>query len=64
MAIYKLDEKVNLIKEISFNYEKEIQNIVEENIEILLGYKLIKSEFTIKNLGLIVFALIMSLNHL
>ena len=49
MAIYKLDEKVNLIKEISFNYEKEIQNIVEENIEILLGYKLIKSEFTIKN---------------
>lgn len=37
------------IKEKPFKLEKDIQKIVEANLESISGYKLIKSEFTIKN---------------
>lgn len=49
MAIYKLDKKLDFVKEISFKYEKEIQSLVENNLKSLLGYKLIKSEFSLNN---------------
>jgi predicted transport protein len=37
------------LKEKPFKLEKEIQKIVENNLEQVSGYQLIKSEFTIKN---------------
>ncbi|NMA74703.1 MAG: DUF91 domain-containing protein [Bacteroidales bacterium] len=37
------------LKEKPFKLEKDIQRIVEANLERILGYRFIKSEFTIKN---------------
>lgn len=33
MAIYKLVQRLEFVKEISFKYEKDIQNIVENNLQ-------------------------------
>lgn len=41
--------QLNSLKEKPFKLEKEIQKIVENNLEQVSGYQLIKSEFTIKN---------------
>lgn len=49
MANYSLEQKLNLIKEISFKYEKEMQKLVEENIKVLLSLKFIRSEFALNN---------------
>lgn len=37
------------LKEKPFKLEKEIQNVVENNLDAIFGYKFIKSEFMIKN---------------
>lgn len=37
------------LKEKPFKLEKEIQNLFEINLEILLNLKLVRSEFTIKS---------------
>ncbi|MEW6012611.1 MAG: hypothetical protein AB1602_04335, partial [Elusimicrobiota bacterium] len=51
MYVYSLnkDNKIEKIKEINFNYEREIQRICEDNIKDIFGLELVKSEFTIKN---------------
>ena len=50
MSIYTLNKgKVNLVKEKPFALEKEIQELFESNLQILLGLELVKSEFSIKN---------------
>ena len=41
--------QLNSLKEKPFKLEKDIQKIVENNLEQVSGYQLIKSEFTIKN---------------
>jgi predicted transport protein len=45
---YNINELVNL-KENSFKLEKDIQKVVESNLESIFGYKFIKSEFIIKS---------------
>lgn len=48
MSIYKIyTEQLTLIKEKPFKLEKEIQNIVEKNLQTLLGLDFIKTEFSI-----------------
>ena len=41
--------QLNSLKEKPFKLEKDIQKIVENNLEQVSGYQLTKSEFTIKN---------------
>ena len=50
MYFFKIiNNKLNHIKENPFNYEKEIQILTEENLEIIFGFEFVKSEFTIKD---------------
>lgn len=49
MPIYLQEKVLRLVKENSFKYEKEIQQIVENNLIVLLNLKCIKSEFSLKN---------------
>lgn len=42
-------EKLELIKELPFKLEKEIQKICEENLEVIFGFDFIKSEFSLHN---------------
>lgn len=46
-----IQQKNNLsvLKEKTFKLEKDIQNLFENNLEVITSFKLIKSEFTIKN---------------
>jgi len=50
MQIFKNNtQTLNTLREIPFKLEKEIQNLFEQNLEVLSGLKLVKSEFSIKN---------------
>ena len=50
MKLYNIEKKkVRLISVKPFKLEKEIQNIVEENITELFSLKLVRSEVTVKN---------------
>jgi len=51
MPIFKQEKnKLIQIKEKKFDLEKEIQNVTEENLETIFGYKLVRPEFTLHNL--------------
>jgi len=43
MSIYSVKERLELVKEKQFKYEKEIQRLVESNLKTLLNLKFIKS---------------------
>ncbi len=49
MAIYKIGQKIDYVKEIPFKYEKEIQRLTEVNLKVLLRLEFIKSEFSLNN---------------
>jgi predicted transport protein len=50
MKLYSLkDKKLNSISSQTFKLEREIQEIVEENLSVLFNLELVKSEFRIKN---------------
>jgi predicted transport protein len=50
MKIFQQNKNsLNSLKEKPFKLEKDIQKIVEHNLEQISGYQFIKSEFTIKN---------------
>ena len=50
MSIYRLKEpKIEYVEEQPFKIEKDIQSLCENNLEELLEYKLIKSEFSLEN---------------
>jgi len=50
MALYtKQSGKLKELKEKPFKLEKDIQNIFEQNLSTIMGFELIKSEFSIKN---------------
>ncbi|EFI16692.1 conserved hypothetical protein [Bacteroidetes oral taxon 274 str. F0058] len=49
MAIYSQEKSLRLIKENRFKYEKEIQQMVENNITTLLNLVFIKSEYSLNN---------------
>lgn len=49
MALYKLDKRLEQIKETSFKLEREIQKITESNLDIVLKLQFVKSEFSLNN---------------
>ncbi|MCL6106855.1 MAG: DUF5655 domain-containing protein [Actinobacteria bacterium] len=51
MAIFKIENQHLVpIKEMKFDLEKDIQKTTEENLEVVFGYALVRSEFTLNNL--------------
>lgn len=49
MALYKIGDKLEHIKESSFRLEKEIQKITEENLGTVLKLDFVRSEFSLNN---------------
>jgi predicted transport protein len=49
MAIYRIDKKLEYIKEKPFKLEKEIQELTEQNLKTILGLEFVKSEFALNN---------------
>ncbi|WP_325162590.1 DUF5655 domain-containing protein [Francisella philomiragia] len=49
MALFKIDKSLEYIKEKPFRLEKEIQLLTEDNIQIVFGLELVKSEFALNN---------------
>jgi predicted transport protein len=47
MAIYKLQQRLNFIKELPFKFEKDIQTLIEKNLKSLLHLDFIRSEFAL-----------------
>jgi len=47
MAIYKLGQRLDFIKEIPFKFEKDIQTLVEKNLKSLLHLDFVRSEFAL-----------------
>lgn len=47
MPIYKLNQKLSIIKEEPFKFEKELQSLVEENLTTLVHLDFICSEFSL-----------------
>ncbi len=49
MALYKIDQKLEYIKEKPFKLEKEIQELTERNLNHIFGLDFVKSEFALNN---------------
>ncbi|MEY8713852.1 DUF5655 domain-containing protein [Francisella philomiragia] len=49
MALFKIDKSLEYIKEKPFRLEKEIQLLTEDNIQIVFGLELVKSEFALNS---------------
>lgn len=49
MAIYKLAQQLDFVKEVPFKFEKEIQSLIENNLKSLLRFDIIRSEFSLNN---------------
>jgi predicted transport protein len=49
MSIFKLDKQLNIVKETPFKFEKDIQILIEENIDTLLHLEFIRSEFSLNS---------------
>lgn len=54
MALFGIDNKnkLELIKELPFKLEKEIQNITEQNLASIFGLEFVRSEFSLNNFRL------------
>jgi predicted transport protein len=51
MPLYKIaHKKLDIVKENPFRFEKDIQNIVEANLDSLFGLQLVQSEFSLGGL--------------
>ena len=49
MPLFKIGQKLDYIKEVSFKLEREIQQLTEQNLQILLRLNFIRSEFALNN---------------
>lgn len=49
MALYKIKQQLEYIKEDPFKFEKEIQDITEQNLKTVFGLDFVKSEFSLNN---------------
>lgn len=50
MKLYTLkDDKLNSVSSDNFKLEKDIQNLIEKNLEVVFNLQFVKSELTIKN---------------
>lgn len=52
MAIYKLGQQLDFIKELPFKFEKDIQTLVEKNLKSVLHLDFIRSEFSLNGFRL------------
>ncbi len=49
MALYKIEKSLKYIKEKPFKLEKEIQSLIEKNINTVFGLEFVKSEFALND---------------
>jgi predicted transport protein len=49
MALYKIDKKLEYIKENPFKLEKDLQDLSEKNLKTVFGLDFVKSEFALNN---------------
>lgn len=49
MALYRIEKKLEYIKEKPFRLEKEIQDLTENNLKTIFGLEFVKSEFALNN---------------
>jgi predicted transport protein len=49
MALFKIEKRLEYIKEKPFKLEREIQSLTEENLKTILGLDFVKSEFALNN---------------
>ena len=49
MALFKIEKRLEYIKEKPFKLEKEIQDLTEKNLKAILGLDFVKSEFALNN---------------
>jgi predicted transport protein len=49
MPLYKISEHLEFVKETSFKFEREIQQLIEKNLRSLLRLNFIRSEFSLNN---------------
>lgn len=49
MALYRIEKKLEYIKEKPFKLEKEIQDLTEQNLKLIFGLDFVKSEFALNN---------------
>ena len=49
MALYKIGQSLDFVKELPFKFEKDIQNLVEKNLSSLLHLDFIRTEFALNN---------------
>jgi predicted transport protein len=49
MPLYKIGQQLEHIKETSFKFEREIQELTEQNLRSLLGLNFIRSELSLNN---------------
>ncbi|NDW18264.1 hypothetical protein D0T53_06850 [Dysgonomonas sp. 216] len=49
MSIFRLVGQFDIVKELPFRFEKDIQTLVEKNVDILLHLEFIRSEFSLNN---------------
>jgi predicted transport protein len=54
MALFNIDnkDKIEYIKELPFKFEKEIQNLTEQNLTTIFGLDFVRSEFSLNNFRL------------
>ena len=65
MKLFKIkNENIEQIKNDPFKLERDIQDVVEKNVNTLFDVEFVKSEFKIKILDLIHYVLIMIITHL
>lgn len=50
MKLYQIKENLELVRENPFKLERDIQRIVEENLQTLFDLEFVKTEFAIHNL--------------
>lgn len=49
MPLYRIGPQLEFIKETSFKFEREVQQITEQNLRVLLRLNFIRSEFSLNN---------------
>lgn len=52
MPLFKIDNKLAVIREKPFKLEKDLQQLTEDNLHSIYGYICVKSEFTVGNFRL------------
>ena len=49
MSLFKIQNKLEYIKEKPFKLEKEIQELTEKNLNTIFGFDFVRTEFSLNN---------------